>query len=119
MPGGREEFFAPLKRILQDNAHANLEADEIEFVAADNPAPASVTAIRGKIVAAAIRALLISTSSVPCRKGPARQFLGFEELAEGPGVRIQLSARRLAGTTDELRFGCFRNCSACSVGTRE
>jgi hypothetical protein len=51
MPGEREEFLVALKRILPNNAHAILAADEIEFVPTDNPALASVTAICDKIIA--------------------------------------------------------------------
>jgi hypothetical protein len=49
--GDREEFLAPLTRLLQDNAHAVIEADQIEFIPTDNQTLASITAICDKIIA--------------------------------------------------------------------
>lgn len=116
VPGDREEFLDSLRRILQNNAHAVLEADEIEFVPTNNSALASVTAICDKIIARGNPTLVDLDLERALLKGPASQFLRIEELTEGPEVGFRLSAAQFPDTmsdllsaTQELLFLPYRN----------
>ncbi|MCK4391317.1 RecQ family ATP-dependent DNA helicase [Candidatus Bipolaricaulota bacterium] len=102
IPGDREEFLSALKRILQSSSHAVLEAEEIEFVPTDNPALAAVTAICDKIIARGNPTLVDLDFERALLNGPGRQFLRFEEIAEGPAIGMRFSSVQFPGTTADL-----------------
>jgi len=102
IPGDREEFLSALKRILQSSSHAVLEAEEIEFVPTDNPTLASVTAICDKIIARGNPTLVDLDFERALLNGPGRQFLRFEEIAEGPAIGMRLSSLQFPGSTADL-----------------
>src|SRR3990172_2132883 len=102
IPSERDEFLATLKRFLRSNAHAVLKAEEIEFIPTDNPALASVTAICDKIIARGNPTLVDLDFERALLNGPARPFLRFEELTEGPAVGTRLSNLQFPGTMSDL-----------------
>lgn len=102
IPADREKFFLPLVRLLQDNAHAVIEADHKEFIPTDNPALASVTAICDKIIARGNPTLVDLDFEQTLLNGPCLPFFRVETLAEGPNVGCRLSARQIPGTMADL-----------------
>jgi len=102
IPGDREEFLSPLVRLLQDNAHAVIEADHIEFIPTDNPALSSVTAICDKIIARGNPTLVDLDFEQTLLNGPCLPFFRVEAPAEGPNVGCRLSALQIPGTTADL-----------------
>ena len=102
LPSGREDFLDCLKRFLQGNAHTILEADAIQFVPTGDPALASITAICDKIIARGNPTLVDLDFEHALLNGPARQYLHFEDLAQGPDVGPRLTAVQIPGTTVNL-----------------
>ena len=102
IPGDREEFLSSLARLLQDNAHAVIEADHIEFIPTDNLALASVTAICDKIIARGNPTLVDLDFEQTLLNGPCLPFFRVEALSEGPNVGYRMSALHIPGTTTDL-----------------
>lgn len=103
MPGDFEKFLRPLARLLQDNAHAVIEAEHIEFISADDSAPlAPVTAICDKIIARGNPTLVDLDFEQALLNGPCRPFFSVEAMTESPKVGCRLSALKIAGTTADL-----------------
>ena len=100
IPNERDKFLASLARILQDNSHGVLEADQIEFVPTDNPLLASVTAICDKIITRGNPTLVDLDFERALLNGPCQRFLHVEERTEAdPVVGFRLSAFKM---TDQL-----------------
>ena len=102
IPGDREKFLLPLVRLLQDNAHAVIEADHKEFIPTDKPALASVTAICDKIIARGNPTLVDLDFEQTLLNGPCLPFFRVETPAEGPNVGCRLSALQIPGTMADL-----------------
>ena len=102
IPGDRDEFLASLVRLLQDNAHAVIETDHIEFIPTDNPALASVTAICDKIIARGNPTLVDLDFEQALLSGPCLPFFRVEVMTEGPSVGHRMSALQIPGTLQEL-----------------
>lgn len=100
--GNRDEFLTPLARLLQENAHAVIEADHIEFIPTDNPAMASITAISDKIIARGNPTLIDLDFEQALIKGPCRPFFRVETLTEGPTAGFRMSAFQVPGKTTDL-----------------
>lgn len=112
----REKFLKPLDLLLQDNAHAVIEADQIDFIPTDNLALASITAICDKIIARGNPTLVDLDFEQTLLSGPCRQFFRVDTLTEGPVAGCRLSALQVPGTmsdllnaTQELLYLPFRN----------
>ncbi len=100
IPRERDKFLASLARLLQDNSHGVLEADQIEFIPTDNPLLASVTAICDKIIARGNPTVVDLDFERALLKGPCRRSLHVEERTEDdPAVGFWLSAFKM---TDQL-----------------
>jgi len=102
IPGDREEFIAPLVRLLQDNSHAVIEADHIEFIPTDNPALTSITAICDKIIARGNPTLVDLDFEQTLLSGPCLPFFRVESMTEGPSVGCRMSALQIPGTMADL-----------------
>ncbi len=105
LSGERNYFLASLARILQDNSHGVLEADEIEFLPTDNSSLASVTAICDKIIARGNPTLVDLDFERALLLGPCRRFLRVEELTDGPAVGFRLAGLQIPGTMADLLRG--------------
>lgn len=102
IPVDREEFSRLLFRLLQDNAHALIEAEHIDFVPVDNPELASVTAICDKIIARGNPTLVDLDFEQTLLNGPCLPFFRVQALAEGPNVGFRLSALQIPGSMADL-----------------
>lgn len=100
--GDREEFHTRLVLLLQENAHAVIEADHTEFIPTDNSALASVTAICDKIIARGNPTLVDLGFEQTLLTGPCRPFFRVEDMTEGPNVGCRMSALQIPGTTADL-----------------
>ena len=98
----REKFLKPLALLLQDNAHAVIEADHIEFIPTDNPALASITAICDKIISRGNPTLVDLEFEQTLLSGPCRQFFRVDTLTKGPVVGCRLISLQVPGTMSDL-----------------
>lgn len=100
--GDREVFLAPLARLLQENAHAVIEADQIEFIPTNNPVLASITAICDKIIARGNPTLVDFDFEQTLLSGPCKQFFRLEKPRGGPTLGFRLAALQIPCATTDL-----------------
>ncbi len=100
--GDNKEFLTKLALILQDNAHAVIEADQIEFIPTDNTSLAFITAICDKIIARGNPTLVDLDFEKKLLSDHCRQFFSLETLTEGPSVGFSLSAFKIPITAKDL-----------------
>ncbi|MDD9816999.1 MAG: RecQ family ATP-dependent DNA helicase [Gammaproteobacteria bacterium] len=102
LAGKHDAFRASLEQILQNNSHAVLESNQIEFTPTSNLSLASVTAICDKIIARGSPTLVDLEFERKLINGPCQRHLYIEELTEGPAIGFRLSALKIPGTMDDL-----------------
>ena len=102
IPGDHEDFLARLSQLLQENAHAVIEADSIEFIPTDNQELASVTAICDKIIARGNPTLVDLDFEQTLLGGPYLPFFRVEEINDGPNVGCRISNLQIPGTKADL-----------------
>ncbi len=107
LDGGHGSFVKFLNNVSQTNAHAVIESDSFEFADTKDDTIASLTAICDKIIVRGNPTLLDLKSERLLMSGLCQQFLGAEELNEGPTVGFRFSGgfnkdRELRAALEEL-----------------
>ena len=127
VPHKRDEFLDALAKILQDNSHAVLESNQVEFTPTNDPSLASITAICDKIIARGNPTLIDFDFERTLLNGPCEQYLSVEELGEKEeAVGFKFSGMKVPGKRDALLKAAqdlsllpYRSKTGSTIGIRE
>ncbi len=100
--GDRDEVLVPLARLLQDYAHAVLEADHLEFIPTDDADLASITAICDKLIVRGNPTLADFDFEKALLHGPCQPLIRAEQLLASASVGFRITGLQFPGTTTDL-----------------